>query len=301
LHGRVLIDADAVGRMAGAYLADRGFRNFAMFIRLRHEAETLAMRGFNALLKSRGFSVRECCWESMRDEYHSRAWTERQKWFGRELGKLSRPAGVFVWDDVFASELIDACTSFGIAVPEDVAVLGAYNDAEICDLAPIPFSSIDVNLELLGYRAAEMLDGIMRGERPPKKPLLIPPKSVVTRVSTDILAIDDACVAKAMRFFQERYADPMLTVDHVVEHMHLSKRSLYVAFQKRMGRAPHQELMRLRIEKSKELLLNTPLQMKEIWGASGFSSLHHMYQVFKRDVGMPPQQYRAQHSPGESR
>jgi LacI family transcriptional regulator len=299
-HGRAFVDAEAAGRMAAEHLLDRGFRDFGTFIRLRCEPESLAVQGFNAVLRQRGLKSSACCWESVRASYSPRGWEGRQKWFRQGLREMPRPVAAFAWDDVLASELVEACAGSGVAIPEDVAVLGVYNEEEVCELAPIPISSVDMNLELLGYRAAEMLDRIMRGRPAPEQPLLIPPRGVVTRRSTDILAMDDVRVSKALRCLRERYCDPAFTVDHVVEHARMSKRALYVAFQKKVGRPPHRELMRLRIARARDLVLNTRLQMKEIWEAAGFSSLHHMYQVFQREVGLPPQRLRQQHAPERS-
>jgi AraC-like DNA-binding protein len=53
-------------------------------------------------------------------------------------------------------------------------------------------------------------------------------------------------------------------------------------------------LSRVRIEKSKNLLLNPNLRVSEIAYEVGFQSLTHFNRVFKKILGQAPTEYRAQ-------
>jgi len=88
-----------------------------------------------------------------------------------------------------AARLLRACDDAGVSVPEEVAVLGCDNDPMVCDYAPVPLSSVDNDWERAGYEGAKLPDQLMEGKRAPRKPILIPPKGVVTRLSTNILAV----------------------------------------------------------------------------------------------------------------
>ena len=90
--------------------------------------------------------------------------------------------------------------------PEQVAVLGVDNDPVICDCVQVPLSSVRHDLEGMAYEAAALLDRLINGEPPPKIPKRIPPKGVVTRKSTEVLAVEDPEVARALSYIQANFA-----------------------------------------------------------------------------------------------
>ena len=51
----------------------------------------------------------------------------------------------------------------GLNVPEDVAVIGVDNDEVFCELSDPPLTSVALNAETAGYRAAALLDAMMKG------------------------------------------------------------------------------------------------------------------------------------------
>ncbi|ODU20061.1 MAG: hypothetical protein ABS87_12205 [Sphingomonas sp. SCN 67-18] len=64
------------------------------------------------------------------------------------------------------------------------------------------------------------------------------------------------------------------------------------SFRQHFGEAPHQYLLRRRIDRSKEMLLQTETSLVEIALATGFSSQSHFTSTFKRFVGVTPGEYR---------
>ncbi len=97
-----------------------------------------------------------------------------------------------------ALQVLEACRRVNVLVPEHVAVISTDNDEYLCELANPPLTSIDENPARVGYEAAALLDRLMNGESVPKTRLLLPPHGVVTRQSTDLLAIEDPYVARAL-------------------------------------------------------------------------------------------------------
>src|SRR5204863_7291491 len=129
-------------------------------------------------------------------------WGASQERLKRWILGLPRPLGLAAANDIHGLRALDACRRAGRAVPEEVAVVGADDDAELCELSDPPLSSVAFNPERVGYEAAALLDRLMNRQSPPREPLLVPPLAVSTRQSTDILAIDDPDVARAIHYIR---------------------------------------------------------------------------------------------------
>ena len=71
-----------------------------------------------------------------------------------------------------------------------------------------------------------------------------------------------------------------------------SRRALERGFKRNIGRTVHQEILRLRLERAKELLDRTEMQLPEIAARCGFSYPSKLSAVFKRETGMTPTDYR---------
>jgi LacI family transcriptional regulator len=196
-------------------------------------------------------------------------------------------------NDLLGQQLLEACQRLSINVPEEVAVVGADNDEPICRIAYPPLSSVIINDHQRGYEAAALLDRMMRGEHPPKDPIYVQPAGVVARASTDILAIDDAAVLRALRYLRER-ATEEIGVDDVVKAVPVSRSVLERRFRKVVGRTINNEIVRLRINKAIELLTQTELEIKVIAHKAGFGSQSYMNAVFQSKVGKTPGSYRRQ-------
>jgi LacI family transcriptional regulator len=139
--------------------------------------------------------------------------------------------------------------------------------------------------------AAELLDRLMAGQRLLPKAHLIPPIRVVARRSTDVLAIKDADLSAAIRFIREHACDG-ISVAQVLESVPLSRRSLETRFQKLLGRTPHDEIVRVQIERAKQLLAQSELSLKAIAARLGFRHSEYLNVVFRRATGQPPGAYR---------
>ena len=141
-------------------------------------------------------------------------------------------------------------------MPEQVAVIGADNDEPICQISFPPLSSVIINDDQRGYQAAAVLDRLMRGEPPPAEPIYIEPAGVVGRASTDILAIDDDAVVRALRFVRDHACDG-IGVDDVVRQVPLSRSVLERKFRKAVRRSINNEIVRVRLNRAVQLLCET--------------------------------------------
>jgi LacI family transcriptional regulator len=148
-----------------------------------------------------------------------------------------------------------------------------------------------------GYQAAECLAHLMAGRRSTVTDLRIEPIGVVTRHSSDMLAIDDKNVAAALSFIRE-HACQGITVDLVVRHAYASRSQLEKKFRRYFGRSPQAEIRRVQLARIKQLLLETDFPLKKIAELTGFEHIEYMCVVFKRLTGKSPGEYRKKNQAG---
>jgi LacI family transcriptional regulator len=188
-------------------------------------------------------------------------------------------------------QFLEACLRAGVSVPEQIAVIGADNDAPICHIAWPALSSVMINDKQRGYQAAAVLDDMIAGRVVPRDPIYIEPAGVARRASTDILAIDDEFIARALRFIRDHAADG-IDVPEVVRQVPLSRSVLERRFRNLLGRTVNEEIVRLRLNKAIEMLSSTTLELKAIADRCGFRSQAYMTAVFRRKLGLTPGSYR---------
>jgi LacI family transcriptional regulator len=228
-------------------------------------------------------------------DHEGEGWEQEQARLAEWICSLPKPVGVMAANDERGLQVLDACRRCGARVPEDVAVIGVDNDEHLCDLSIPPMSSVDVNAEHIGYTAAEMLDRMMTGrKRPPAKPplLLLAPRGVVTRRSTDVLASEDPVVNQAAAFIRER-GGRGLQVPDVAAHVKMSRASLEPRMKRVLGRTIHQEIQRVQLDRVKELLVGSPMPIKQIAREGGFSCVQYLTRVFRSATGETPARYRS--------
>jgi LacI family transcriptional regulator len=220
-----------------------------------------------------------------------KSWEQQQRTLAAWLSALPRPVGIMATNDLMGQQLLEACQRLRIKVPEEVAVVGADNDEPICRIASPALSSVIINDHQRGYEAAALLDRMMAGERPPRAPVYVEPVGVATRASTDIMAIDDQDVVKALRFVRDHACD-RVNVDDVVRQVPLSRSVLERRFRKIVGRSINAEIVRLRINRAIELLTETGLELKVVAQRAGFGTQSYMNAVFQAKVGKTPGSFR---------
>jgi LacI family transcriptional regulator len=201
---------------------------------------------------------------------------------------------VFACYDIRGREVLDACRLAEVEVPDEVAVIGVDDDELLCELSDPPLSSVIPDTRRTGWVAAELLSEWMAGRRPRPKAHLIPPLGVTTRRSTDMLAVEDPDLAVALRFIRER-ACQGIAVDDVVGRVALSRRVLEARFQRVFGRTPHAEILRVQLERVKQLLLQQDLTLSAVAHQTGFRSGEYLGIAFKREFGLTPGEYRKLH------
>lgn len=288
---RVATDLAAAGRLAAGHLLDRGFQHFAYY-GLEHRG--YVDRHYRGFAEAVSGVCRECPFYGTTFEAGAgarTAWHTRQQGLVRWLKKLPKPVAIVTWITEQGREVINACRRAGLLVPEQVAVLAADNDELLCEACVPSLSGIALTSERIGHEAAAMLDRLMRGARPRKRPLLIAPTGVVARQSTDTLAVDDPDLAAALAFIRSHATDP-IQVGDVLRAVAVSRRWLERRFREVLGRGPGAEIRRVRLARAKMLLAETEMPVPQVAARSGFGSREYLANVFKSQTGLSPRQYR---------
>ena len=285
------VDHMAVGRLAAEHLIDRKFTCFGFFGSEGAVYSQLRERGFRDELARHGFSVSSCYGEYLHQVPTTIGWKRMDREVGAWLKGLPKPVAIFAANDVPARNLADMCRHLNLQIPNQVALLGVDDDELVCPLAAPPLSSVAIPSERIGYEAARLLDRMMSKEDVPKEPLWLPPLDVITRQSTDTMAIRDATVLAALTFIRH-FATQNISVSKVVQEIGCGRRELERRFRALLGRSVLDEIRLVRVKRAEEILSNTDLSMPAVAAQAGFSNAQRFAVVFRQLTGASPTAYR---------
>jgi LacI family transcriptional regulator len=289
----VFADYREGGRIAGEHLLARGFRNFGYLGFTRDRAGSLEFAGFEQAVRSQGLEPPVKLKVPANFEAGAKAFGRFRGQVRQWLTGLAPPVGIFAAGAAMACYATQICRELGLRVPLDVGIVTQYNTN--IGFEPT-FSSVDHDLEKIGYCAAMLLDGLM-GSRPsqPKRPLLIKPSGLTIRSSSDAFVVADPLVAKALRFIADHARDAV-TVDDVAGHLQTSRRTVARRFKEFLGRAASDEINRLRLEYIKRRLEDPTTRLGVLAKECGFHSPSHFALFFRKMTGIRPKDYRNRHA-----
>ena len=282
-------DNRVTAQMMFEHLRDCGFRRFAFCSMSEGIYPIMDERcnNFRMLAEQEEFFYSE--FKSRADRRLS--WEQERIKMAKWISALPKPIGIAACNDDYGLQVLDACRYANVLVPDEAAVIAVENDDYCCSLAIPPLTTIDQMPEQIGYEAAALLDRMMNGETVATDPVLIPPRGVVTRQSTDVLATEDEVVAHAVHFIRQ-HACNRIGVTDVVKHVHLSRSALEIRMKAAIGRAIYQEIQRVQIDAVKELLAETDLPIKQVAVRCGFSGVRYMTRAFRNATGQTPAAFR---------
>jgi LacI family transcriptional regulator len=293
---RVLEDNPHAAQLAAEHLLSRGLKNFAYYSDTANWAYDERGSAFVSAVKMEGHP---CLWlrRHMSKDFRTGRgeWQGRLKWLARSLKQLALPVGVLAANDQHALEVLEACELAGISVPEQAALVGVGNYLLAAEAMHIPISSVDTNLEVLGYRGASALHDLMSGGGIPAQPVRIPAKALIARKSSDLLAINHPNVARALRFIWEHAHEP-IGVDDAVRVAAMSRRGLHVAFFREVGRTLGDEIRRVRMESARRMLMDSQEKVETVALSCGYQSLNSFCVAFKQATGISPARFRKAHN-----
>jgi LacI family transcriptional regulator len=286
---RINSDDRAIGRLAAEHLLERGFQSLA-FCGFTDELWSERRRaGFHATVVSAGLdsSTFESPWYGP----NVPPWESEQAAIGRWLRSLPRPVGVMACNDMRGQHVLDACLRVGLKVPDEVAVVGVDDDDVLCELCTPPLSSVVPNAERIGYESAALLDRLMAGGSAERDETFIDPLGVTTRLSSDVLAINDPAVADAVRFIRDN-ACRGIGVGDVLRAVPVSRTFLERRFRLYLGRSPQAEIRAVRLKRVRQLLAETDLKLGQVAELTGFAHPEYLSVVFRQATGQTPGQFR---------
>ena len=283
----VISDSAAIAEQAATHLLERGLRHFGYCGDARF---TWSQRHGDNLIKAlqeRGHtcSVFPAAIGDAAD------WRREQAKLTRWLEYLPKPVGVMTCYDIRGQQVLDVCRAIGLRVPEDVAVIGQHNDELLCELCEPPLSSVIPNARRAGFEAAALLDRLMRGKAGVPKRIEVPPVGIATRQSTDLVAVGDERLARAMRFIRE-HAHEVISVEDIARTAGISRSLLERKFREAFGRSPWDQVLQLRLRQAEHLLSQTRLSIAEIAERTGFGTPEYFSAAFRKLTGTSPRSAR---------
>lgn len=286
---QVVTDLQASGELAARHFLERGFRHFGYFslTGLSYVAEH--QKSFAAAVIRGGGNLN--AFEVKPGVGAEPDWRLDLAELGRWLKSLPKPVAVLCWNASSAREIDLACHEAGLLIPEEVSILSQADDEVLCETAIVPISGISVAGERIGHQAAELLDGLIHGRPAPARRTQIAPLGIVTRQSTNTLAIQDPTLVKAMSFLRQNANRP-IRVGELARHAGVSRRLLEHRFMEVLHRSPAEEVRRVHLERARQLLVQTDFPMPQVAELSGLGSQAYFSYLFRRSHDLSPMAYR---------
>lgn len=290
-----LSDDVEVGRLAAHHMIERGFRYFGFCGSHSGQWAQMRLEGYRQALNEVGLDCEIHSYDQQLERNYARD-TELARELRHWIDQLPKPVAIMGDHDTRALHILEACQELELEVPGEVAILGVDNNVMICDSRLPSLSSVEQNSERVGYEAASLLDRMLSNKRLKAEQIVVPPKGIVTRMSSDILAVDDPALATALLYIRDHLSEPFGIVD-VVRASGISRSNLENRFRLRLKRSINQEIRIRRLKKAQQMLRDTMLSMEEIAKMAGFRRATYFSNFFAAQTGMSPGSWRRQHRP----
>jgi LacI family transcriptional regulator len=288
----VFPDFEAVGRLRAEHLLSRGFRRFASLTSENALGQERELKAFTEAIHEAGYecvSVRI----SLNASESVQEWRKTEQTIADWMNEWDPPIGVYVGSETDGRVVSQSCRNRGWRVPEDVAIIAGHNEETICEHLRPTLTSVEMGYERIGYEAAQLLDRLMDGDAPPTEPIMIGSQGLVVRESTDFFAVDDPLIASALEFIASK-SHQAISPDDVAAAVSTGTRTLQRRFRKYLNRPIAAEIRRVRIERAKREITQSDRPLSEIAIDVGFGQAMRMYEVFRRELGVTPSEYRRQ-------
>jgi LacI family transcriptional regulator len=281
-----------IGKLVGQHLQSRGIRNLLCLIRRGSSAERVVAEHAMQVFHHRGGTCDVIRLPIRFAHSHHRLMQTRSRLLDW-LENARFPVGILAGIDMLARHVAQICTETGIRIPEDVAIVGGDNEPTIC-LHPKPtLTSVECEYDNVGYQAAQMLHRLLRGDELKNQVVLIKPKELVVRQSSDFIYVDDEIVSDAMQFIA-RNSHRAIGVAKVAAAAGTARRTLELRFKNYVGRSVAAEIRRVRMDHARRLLANSDQSIAQIARLTGIGTAHHFARLFRREFGISPSEYRKQ-------
>lgn len=288
----VVQDHAQTGRLVAEHFLERGFEHFLFYSDLDNWSQEQRGDGFVKVLKEAGRECRWLRWHKAKENKRGRGeWSQRRAWLLTQIQGAPKPLAVFAANGTVAVEVQELCEQAGIAVPREVAIVGIEDYLLSVGAAHRSISGVDTNLEEQGYQGAAVLDRMMRGGKGPSQPVRVAPAQVITRKSSDILAVRHAGVSRALHFIAEHFAEA-ISVEHLAKAAGMSMRGLHHAFGEHVDCTPGEKIRTVRIDFAKKLLAANEEKIESVAQQSGYPNLNTFFIAFRNAEKTTPAAFR---------
>jgi LacI family transcriptional regulator len=213
--------------------------------------------------------------------------------FWNWLKAAPKPLGLFAVDDSLAVEATQTCRGLGLHVPDEIAILGADDNALLCHIADPRLSSVKTPLFQSGFDAATLLDSMFAPHASQCQTRVMDPIHVTNGASSGVLAVDDSAISEILRRIHSAGGTP-LTVKALLKDLSFSRRALEKRFRAAVGCSPMEEVRRVREAQVVQMLLHSDTPIWQVAKECGFGSAVHLSVAFKRSQGLSPREFREQ-------
>ena len=288
-EARTVVNDDAMSAvMAADHLLERNFSHFAFVGIEGYVWSDIRRETFASKVEEAGYDLQVL--EPGKKTNDMIRWDQIGHILADWIADLPKPVGIMGCFDVMARTVIDVCREIHVSVPEEVAIIGVDNDQVLCEASQPSLTSVALDTRRIGFEAASLLDRLMKGENLVEH-IVVPPLEVVTRGSTDTLAIEDPQVAAALAFIRRNACNGIEAGD-VVEQVPLSRRTLERRFREQVGKSILTEIHHLRMSRVTQFLEETDLKLDAIAVRCGFSHTPYMAAQFRKHFDMTPGEFR---------
>jgi LacI family transcriptional regulator len=132
---------------------------------------------------------------------------------------------------------------------------------------------------------------MMQGKKVTQQFIEIKPCRVVTRASTDVIAVDDAHVSKAAKYINDSCRQTIY-VEDVAKAAGLSRRVLEKRFRALLNQSINDHIRLCRVNLIIKMLTETALPISEIAISMGFPDAAHIARYFRKTMHTSPAEYR---------
>lgn len=291
----VATDNHALMKLAYEHLIEAGLTRFACFSLPEAQANRWAQereKAFRGLMQRDGLAVQIYRGLGTSAPLWDSAVEQQIAW----LHSLPKPIGIIAVTDARARQLLQACLTAGIAVPEQVALIGIDNDPLTRTLTRVPLSSVIQGTETMGRTAAVLLHQMLHGKPCTGTQVLVPPDAINVQASSLHQPLGNPYVMQALLFIRQ-YACQGIKTAQVAAYVGVSRSSLEAHFRKVRGCSVHDEILRFKLTAAARELGNQALAIADIAASCGFTSAQYLHTVFRREFGCTPREFQQGSAP----